>query len=85
MHLVYAIKNKIRINWPYYVVKRIYNLKDSVRRTTLGYASFIQHVLNKAAISVSGLPLIGLSIDQEFTHKTLTMMGHQWDASQQQY
>ena len=41
VHLVYAIKNKMRINWPYNVASRIYNPKDSGRGTSLGYASFI--------------------------------------------
>ena len=73
------------INYPHYIASIIYSLEDSGRGTSLGYALFIQHVLNKAAIGVPGLPFIRLSTDQEFTQKTLTIMGYHWDASQQRY
>ena len=63
----------------------MYSLKDLGRGTTLGYTSFIQHVLNKAAIGVPSILFIRISTDQDFTQKNLTMMGHHWDASQQRY
>lgn len=85
MQLIYAIKNRIQIDWPYYIVSRMYELKKSGRGGALGYASLIQTLFNKSSINLSGIKFVSISSDQEFTQKTLSMMGHIWDSDQQKY
>src|SRR3954470_20613527 len=74
VYLVWLIKSRIPVNWPHFIVKRMFELKESGRGTAIGYASLIQWVLNKVNISSQRLPKKSISIDQEFTKKTLNMM-----------
>ena len=83
--LIFAIKNKIRIHWPHYITSRMFALRDSGRGTALSYGSLIQGILNQAHLDFSDIPLTPLQIDQEFTSKTLTLMGHHWDKKFQRY
>lgn len=85
VQLIYAIKNRIQIDWPYYIVSRMFELKKSGRGGALGYASLIQTLFNKSGINLSGIKFVSISPDQEFTQKTLSMMGHIWDSDQQKY
>lgn len=52
VHLVYVLKNKLKVNWPHYVASRIFALKESGRGTTICYPSFIQSILNRAKVLV---------------------------------
>lgn len=85
VHLIYAIKHRIQIDWPHYIVSRMFELKKSGRGGALGYASLIQLFFNKSGINVLGIPFISISTDQEFTQKNLSMMGHIWDSNEQKY
>lgn len=85
VQLIYAIKNRIQIDWPYYIVSKMFELKNSGRGGALGYASLIQTLFNKSGINLSGIKFVSISSDQEFTQKTLSMMGHFWDSDQQKY
>lgn len=85
VQLVYAIKNKIKIDWPRYVISQMFDLKTSGRGAALGYASLIQSIRNKSNISVLGTTFVALSADQEFTQKSLSMIGHIWDPKHKKY
>lgn len=76
VQLIYAIKQIIRIDCPHYIVSRMFDLKQYGRGGALGYASLIQSIFNKSGITIPGLFFMAISTDQEFTQKTLSMMGH---------
>lgn len=63
----------------------MFELKNSGRGGALGYVSLIQTIFNKTGVNLSGIKCVSISPDQEFTQKTLSMMGHIWDSDQQKY
>jgi hypothetical protein len=85
VHLLYILKNKIKINWPYYIASRMYGLRDSGRGTALTYGSFIQEVLTSANVSHPSFALKSISPDKEFSTKTMSMMGYLWCKEQKKY
>jgi hypothetical protein len=85
VHLIYILKNKIKINWPYYIASRMYNLRNSGRGTALAYGSFIQEVLTTANVSHPSFPLTSITPDKEFSTKTMSMMGYIWCKERKKY
>ena len=85
VHLVYVLKHKIKVNWPYYIASRIFALKESGRGTALCYPSFIQSVLCRENVFVQGIPYKSITVHQEFCQKTLSLMGYTWDRSARIY
>jgi hypothetical protein len=85
VHLIYILKNKIKINWPYYIASRMYNLRDSGRGTALAYGSFIQEVLTAANVHHPPFPYTSISSDKEFSTKTMSMMGYLWCNERRKY
>src|SRR3954465_4303253 len=57
----------------------MFEMKESGRGTPIGYASFIQWVLNKVNIPSQRLLKKSISIDQELTKKKLNMMGFSYN------
>lgn len=79
VHLVYVLKHKLKVNWPHYIVSRIFALKKSGRGTALCYPSFIQSILNQAEVSIPGIQYNSVTANQEFYQKSLSLMGYTWD------
>ena len=63
----------------------MFELKKSGRGGALGYASLIQTLFNKSGINLSGIKFVSISPDQEFTQKTLSMMGYFWSDERKSY
>jgi hypothetical protein len=85
VHLIYILKNKKKINWPYYIASRIFSLRDSGRGTALAYGSFIQEVLTAANVNHPSFPYTSISSDKEFSTKTMSMMGYLWCNERRMY
>ena len=85
VHLVYVLKHKIKVNWPYYITSRTFALKESGRGAAIYYPSFIQSVLHRENVSVKGITYKSIMVHQEFCQKTLSLMVYTWDRSAQIY
>lgn len=69
----------MKINWPYYIVTRMFSIKDYNKGYSLCYASMITKILKCFCIGVFNLLDISSGMAQEFNKSTMTNMGYHWD------
>ncbi|CAI8614239.1 unnamed protein product [Vicia faba] len=79
VHLVYLLLNKIKINWPYYIVYNIFRIHDCNRGTAFPYASMIAKIINSFDIDLPNLAYISPTENLEFSKRTIKNLRYYLD------
>lgn len=79
VHLVNILLNKVKINWPHYIVSRMFSIKKCNKGTSFFYVSMISKSMKLFNIGLPNLSYKSLGSVQEFSQRNLTNLGYFWD------
>lgn len=85
IHMVYILLNKIKINWPHYLVSCMFSIKECSKGTSFCYVSMITKIMNYFNIGMPNLTYKSPRYAQEFSQRTLTNLGYFKDINHQGY
>lgn len=75
-HLIYILLNKVKINWPHYIVSRMFAIKKCNKVTSFIYVSMISKILKFFNIGLPNLSYKSPGSAQEFSQMTLANLGY---------
>lgn len=85
VHLVYILLNKVKINWPHYIVSRMFAINKCNKGTSFIYVYMISKILKFFNIGLPSLSYKSLGSAQDFSQRTLTTLGYFWDVQRRVY
>lgn len=85
IHLVYILLDKVKLNWPYYFVSRMFSINKCNKGTLFRYVPMITKILKIFNIGMQNLSYKSPGSTHEFSQRTLTNLGYFWDVNQRAY
>lgn len=67
VHLIYILLNKVKINWPHYIVSRMFSINKCNKGTSFSYVSMISKILKIFNIGLPNLSYKSPRSAQEFS------------------